>query len=289
MRYAEILSEAATTRDLTLYHGTDSAPFDGLDTSKAAKYLTYFNPLGQGLYATNSPLFAQKFGKNIHKVVIPAGASYKRVTPREWATGVGRNILFTAVKLAFKGRGRDYGAWKRGTATEPDPDYYYRGMTDWKVIQAMRALFPKKVKDGGITRADIQQWEALLQAKAPRVSIGDTREQVAEFERKAQELLDTYSPYESLKKSVELFDECFDDTLLTRDFQKIMPEIANRIFKNYDFVVFTETLDPAGLGGNRKSAMEFVIFNPELQRTQNLPLGKRIDAIANMNKRARAM
>jgi hypothetical protein len=53
--------------------------------------------------------------------------------------------------------------------------------------------------------------------------------------------------------------------------------VSNAVFGQYDFVIFTDTIDH-GTGRHGKSALEVVIFNPELQKTSPLSMSDRIAA-----------
>jgi hypothetical protein len=98
---AHPLTEAITRRPLVLYHGTDSAPFDNFKRSASAKPGRHWNPLGNALYATNSRTFAQRFGKNIHEIEIPAGVSYTRISKAKWLE-IGRQIVQDALEQALR-------------------------------------------------------------------------------------------------------------------------------------------------------------------------------------------
>jgi hypothetical protein len=215
MRYHEIINEDVLKKDLILYHGTTSEPFDTFEPNKAAKGLTYYNPLGDGMYATNGVRFAKKFGSNVHRLVIPAGSTYKRITNRQWAQSVGRNIVMTALKQAFKNAGERINEWKY---------------------------------------------------------------EFAEFQPELVQLLGRVSPYEGLRGAIDLIDRHFGHSIQWR-FKELLPQASNTVFGKYDFVIFTDTLDYAGLGVNGKPAHEVVIFNPALQKTQGMSMSDEINAM----------
>jgi len=231
MRYHEITNEDVTKKDIVFYHGTDSDAFDGLDVAKAAKGDQHYNPLGQGLYATDSLKFASGFGRNVHRVFIPAGSTYKRITMRQWAGSVGRNIVMTALKQVLAAKGIDLG------------------------------------RKGGPPR-NSEDWDATDDAKAI------TREFYAELPG----ILGRTVPYKGLKDAADAISNHFDP-VIGHEVRQALPAVSNAVFSPYDFVIFTDTLD-SGSGKNGKSALEVVITNPELQRTQAMSLSDRINAMA---------
>lgn len=229
MRIHEILGEAVTTKPVVLYHGTDSDAFDGFDPDRAAKGSAHYNPLGQGLYATDSVHMAKKFGAKVHRVTIPAGASYKRITMRQWADSVGRNIVMTALKKALATQGIDLGRKK------PTP----RNSMDWDATD-------------------------------------DAKAQARDFYAELPEILGGAVPYKGLKDAADTIANHFDP-VIAHEVRQALPATSNAVFSAYDFVIFTDTLD-AGTGRNGKSALEVVITNPALQRTQAMTHGEYIDA-----------
>ena len=81
----------------TFYHGTDSEEFDIYDPSKASKGEQFYNPLGEAMYVTDKPEFAEMFGKNVYKVKIPDNANIKKISPSKAASAIG-DILRRALR-----------------------------------------------------------------------------------------------------------------------------------------------------------------------------------------------
>jgi hypothetical protein len=183
MRYAEIIAETVldeevTSKNLMFFHGTDSETFSSFQPDAAKKGMSHYNPLGQGMYATDSIQFAGKFGRNIHHVSIPAGARYKRITQRQWAQSVGRNIITKALRIAFKEKGLDYGAWMSGRATEPEQDWRHLGpggIVDAYYRYCLRKPVPERGHTG-LTSDGLRDMVAALKRKGPRVPVSDCRE-----------------------------------------------------------------------------------------------------------------
>ena len=67
----------------TFYHGTDSPPFDNYDPKQRTKSEKHYNPLGEGMYATNHPGLAEFFGKNVYQVRVPDNCKIKRFSPNQ--------------------------------------------------------------------------------------------------------------------------------------------------------------------------------------------------------------
>ena len=98
---SETLVEAVNKKPIKLYHGTDSAGFQKFAPSKAVKGQQYWNPLGTGLYASNSAEMAASFGKNVYEIIIPPGYSYKRFNDQTWmSTGI--SIALRSLSLALR-------------------------------------------------------------------------------------------------------------------------------------------------------------------------------------------
>lgn len=86
-------------------------PSTKFEPKLAAKGEQYWNPLGDGMYATNNPHFAGQFGGNVYKVVIPAGATYRRISQTTWSRVTGEGIVMRALARAFKSKGQRYDRW----------------------------------------------------------------------------------------------------------------------------------------------------------------------------------
>jgi len=81
----------------TYYHGTDSPEFDEYDPSQAAKEEQHYNPLGEAMYVTNKPEFANMFGENVYEVQVPDDAVIKKINPSKAESAIG-DILKRALK-----------------------------------------------------------------------------------------------------------------------------------------------------------------------------------------------
>tara|TARA_R110000824_G_scaffold148242_3_gene317880 strand:+ start:61725 stop:62312 length:588 start_codon:yes stop_codon:yes gene_type:complete len=81
----------------TFYHGTDSPEFNEFDSSKATKGDQHYNPLGEAMYVTDKPDFANMFGKNVYEVDVPDDAKIKKINPSKAASAIG-DILNRALK-----------------------------------------------------------------------------------------------------------------------------------------------------------------------------------------------
>jgi len=115
------IHESVTKKPWTFYHGTASDTFDRFNPEHAAKGETHWNPLGNGMYATNNPNFAANFGHNVHKVVIPAGATYKRINMGTWRSA-GGGLVIRALRKAFKQCGQSFDDWQKGTKPKDAAD-----------------------------------------------------------------------------------------------------------------------------------------------------------------------
>jgi hypothetical protein len=120
---------------------------------------------------------------------------------------------------------------------------------------------------------DSEDWDATDDAKAI------TREFYAEL----PEILGGAVPYKGLKDAADAVGNHFG-AVIGHEVRQALPSVSNAVFSAYDFVIFTDTLD-SGTGQNGKSALEVVITNPALQRTQAMSFTDRINA--SMSPRAR--
>lgn len=275
MRYADIINEDVLKKDLILYHGTKSEPFDTFTPSKATKGETFWNPLGDGMYATDAPRFASEFGSNVHEVHIPAGATYKRITPRQWSQGVGQTIAQRAIAQAFKACGQNFKDWENGT--KPDNKIATGKMSDAEILETcIRIGFPtaseeekEKVRERGrtFTRQTLIMNLKSIISRQPRDKDQDKTRAIWEWNFEKRGLLARLSPYESLYEMGALARMIFGDKI-GEAFEDALPKVSNAAFKRYDFVIFTDTNDVIGHGKNGASALEVVIFNPAYQRTR---------------------
>lgn len=198
-----------TRRPWTFYHGTDSGLFQAFDPSVATKGGQFWNPLGDGMYVTDQLEFARSFGSNVHQVVIPTGARYRRINLDTWQSA-GKSLVLQAMRDALKAVGEP-----------PIRDIRTRLGLDF-LVDLNKCFYGN-------------------------------------------------SPYEALYESAALVDQSFGSDVAGH-YEKALPKRANQKFKQYDFIVFTETNDPVGHYDEKsskiKSALEVVIFNPLMQKTQ---------------------
>lgn len=99
--YSHLRTSAITNKDLTFYHGTDSESFKEFNPSLRKKEEVFWNPLGEGMYATDQEYFAQYFGKYVHPITIPAGAKYKRINQQTWES-TGNTLVMQSLSDALK-------------------------------------------------------------------------------------------------------------------------------------------------------------------------------------------
>ncbi|RYE95595.1 MAG: hypothetical protein EOO77_42570 [Oxalobacteraceae bacterium] len=281
MRYHQLLSEAALQRDLVLYHGSDSGPFDSFAPGSAAKGEQLWNPLGNGMYATDSIRFARRFGKQIHKVVIPAGASFRRITNAEWASRVGRGIIYRAIKMAFDERGRNYTAWAKGNAKDLDLDP--ASMNTKTIIDTYHKLFvPLLPRPESVSKEDLAAMKKAIIAKSPRSDSdsGYTRAAIEEFKKAMDRHLTLRtSPYQCMKDSVDVVRNTFG-AYMGKLYMDALPQVSQSVLGKYDLVVFTDTADFDRMGRDGRSSQEIVIFNPAFQKAQPLSMEDRISAMS---------
>lgn len=264
----ERLDESTNKTEWTLYHGTKSAPFDAFAPTSAAKGEQFWNPLGNGMYATDVPQFASNFGDKVHKVVIPPGHTYRRINLREWQTGTGRGLVMRALKAAFKKVGQSYDAWQKGTKA-PAPNI--KKMTRQQKIDMIVAHYRDQHKD--IRQKAIAAPDKVIDSTIkniidtmPRVRDRAKEKAVQRFLYDVNTQLGQNSPYEGLYEVSAAVQQAFGDEI-GEAFHETLPATSNTVFGKFDFVVFTETNDVIGLGKDGASALEVVIFNPALQKT----------------------
>jgi hypothetical protein len=130
----------------TFYHGTDSEEFDEFDPEKAKKGEQHYNPLGNAMYVTDKPEFAEMFGKNIYEVKIPENAKIKRVNPSSASSAIG-DIL----KRSLKKIGVDY--WKTDISFKIEFNKYI-DMASYSPYEAImeaseyvRACYPEQAEE----------------------------------------------------------------------------------------------------------------------------------------------
>jgi hypothetical protein len=204
MRDIMNLLEVVNPQDMVLYHGTDSAaPFSSYDPASAGKAQKW-NPLGAGMYATNSYKFALNFGRAVHKVLLPAGSTYRKVTQRQWGSTIGQKIIDQALATVFQ--------------TVPKPEPKPLGKLKWAMNYVLASSSP---------------FDSLLGCyQIVKDQLGDEAAQI------------------------------FSDTV---------PQISQKTFGRYDFVIFTDTIggtpDWDAATGKSITPWEVVIFNKKLQKT----------------------
>lgn len=196
-----IRTAEVTKKPWVLYHGTSSDPFEQFNPSIAAKGEQFWNPLGDGLYCTNEKYFAGQFGSNIHEVVIPIGARYKRIAKNEWRFSVGHSLVTQALKDAFRANGETF-----------------------ESVYAFNRRLGSAIDEIG----------GLLARK---------------------------SPYDGLYQIHVVVAMTFGKDI-GEAFAAALPKRANQKFKQYDFVVFTESNDAIG------NALEVVVYNSAMQKAR---------------------
>lgn len=267
--FATRLDEAVTSEPLTLYHGTKSEAFDSFAPKNAAKGEQFWNPLGNGMYATDSQFYASSYGSNVHKIIIPAGASYKRITMGVWKT-VGTSLVNKALRLAMKQHGQDYDEWRNGGPVTPEPKMshddlikacmsYYTDELGWDDEQA-----GWKVED----KTD-QQLRAFYNRRKPKPTIkrgNDLQTRMLDFDYHLERAMTTEAPADGMCEAAAIVSRYMGNDIADA-FHTILPMVADKTFSKYDFTVFTETQEMMGSGKNGASALEVVIFNPAYQKT----------------------
>jgi len=98
------LAETVNKRPLVLYHGTDSAAFTRFAPGEAAKGKQYWNPLGSGMYVSNSAEMARVFGANVYEIVIPPGSNIKKLNAIAWKNA-GESMVLRALGKALRDAG----------------------------------------------------------------------------------------------------------------------------------------------------------------------------------------
>lgn len=267
MRYHEILDEAVNKREWVFYHGTKSAPFDQFEPSKAAKGEQYWNPLGNGMYVTDQPVFAAYFGPHIHKIVIPPGCNYKRINQRTWIS-MSWKLVLRALRRAFRSAGENVDQWRKGK-----PFKFPKNISREQMLAAVNDFYKGRGDDISEKIAALNDDQLRKQCKyietiTPGQVDAEKQKKIQEFEIEARKCLRTNSPYEGLYEVHYLVGYIFSEQI-NDHFAKSLPELSDEIFGKYDFVVFTDTNDVIGHGKNGASSLEVVIFNPALQKTNS--------------------
>jgi hypothetical protein len=269
----EILMEAVTKRPWTFYHGTKSQPFQEFAPKLAAKGAQYWNPLGDGMYVTNNPEFALNFGR-VHKVVIPAGSTYKRINMKTWEWGTGKALVMRALRKAFKAVGDNYDRWEHGTPSKPPADA--KKLTREQIIEYLTQQYHKDISAAAADlgteqlRAElVRRWNYNVQYTHDTATIEGGQvlpksKIITQFKYELHDALRKNDPYTGLVEASHLVFMLFGDAISTA-FGDALPKVSNSVFGNYDFVVFAETND-VFLFRDNESTSEVVIFNPALQR-----------------------
>jgi hypothetical protein len=275
MRYSEIvIDEEVNKREWVFYHGTKSAAFDKFNPHAADKGEQYWNPLGNGMYATNNPRFAAQFGPNVFRVVIPQGCRYKRINDASWKN-TGFSLVLRALKAAFKRCGENYDHWDNGS---PLVSTANKKMSRDDVLNALITCLQKSRSDWSpqmeqTVRQNATRFDdaALLAELKNKVKFGpkdrdyEKGRKISQFRIQLFQLLARMSPYEGLYESAALIQIIFGEQI-GEAYEDVLPKISDAVFGKYDFVVFTSTNDVYQYA-DEKESMEIVIFNPELQRT----------------------
>ena len=278
-----ILREAVNAREMVFYHGTQSGPFDSFAPKAAAKGTQHWNPLGTALYVTDQPYFARYFGPNVHKVVIPPGYKYKRVTLREWQTSLGYNLVLKAVARALKKHGLDPKKLGKGTPRRPPslrgktPDEL-RTILKAVAVEAYRSAEEAKLDDAIAKLKDDELPEMIKNTfkrlpndvdPADQAKYQEINSKLLDFKIAVTRNLRQNSPYEGLYEALHCVQANLSNELAD-DFEQFICEETDKVFGKYDFVIFTETNDvigyDAGKGRGNRSALEVLIYNPALQR-----------------------
>jgi hypothetical protein len=268
----EILMEAVTKRPWTFYHGTKSEAFQQFDPKRAAKGEQYWNPLGDGMYVTNNPRFARNFGGNVHKVVIPAGSTYKRFNMRTWQYSTGFGLVIRALRKAFKAVSDSYDRWEHGAPAKQPADP--KKLSREQIIEYLVADYNKDIRaeaakyDTERLRAElVRRWKYLPRSQEIVDFYGETLKKSTVLARARQDIyrmLRQNDPYTGLYECSAVVQMYFGDAV-ARAFEKTLPETSNAAFGKFDFVVFTETNDVYQFD-DEETTSEVVIFNPALQR-----------------------
>lgn len=262
------IHESINRKPWTFYHGTKSDTFDHFDPNHASKGEQYWNPLGNGMYATNNPDFAYNFGHNVHKVIIPAGSTYRRINQNTWRS-VGGGLIIRALRKAFKQCGKSFDDWKNGVKPYKLADL--KRLTREKQIDFIVAFYIRERHIDVRSKAETLDARELVEALDQIINITPRRRDdraVSDFFRTLYHTLERMSPYEGLYESSAIVDMIFGHEM-SEAYEDWLPKISDQAFSKYDFVVFTETNDVLGdwRTGECKSSLEVVIFNPKLQRT----------------------
>lgn len=260
---AETLNKASTKREWTFYHGTKSDPFDKFIPSDAAKGSQFWNPLGNGMYVTDSTEFARNFGSNVHKVIIPTGSTYKRINMNQWQI-TGFNLVIRTLKKAFKKAGESYHEWENGV--RPNLGAIRKQGRD-AVVAFIKQQRPDISDDAFAATTPEQLDDALKRMLKASAEINPEKaNKIHRFRVDLARVIRQNSPYEGLYETSYVVEMHFGDQIAT-EYSSILPMESDKLFGKYDFVVFTETNDVIGTGANGGSALEVVIFNPALQKT----------------------
>ena len=267
--------EAVTKRPWTFYHGSKSEAFQRFDPKLAAKGEQYWNPLGDGMYVTNNPRFAANFGGNVHKVVIPAGSTYKRINMKTWEWGTGQGLVMRALRKAFKAVGDRFDHWEHGTPAKPPADP--KKLNREQIIDYLVDAYQKDIR-AAAAKLDTERLRVEL-IQRWKWSLSNNREETAQIEggqimRKSDIIsrfrydlhdnLRKNDPYTGLYEASHLVAIWFGGKI-SKAFADALPAVSNSAFGKYDFVVFTETNDIFEFN-DKESTSEVVIFNPALQR-----------------------
>lgn len=261
-----MLAESVNKRELIFYHGTRSDPFDRFNASHAAKGEQFWNPLGNGMYVTDSPQFAASFGHQVHQVVIPAGCHYKRINQRSWRS-MAFGLVTRALRRAFRLAGQNYTEWEAGAAGK-----FPKKLDREQMIGQIRKYFEgRKIDDfeQRLMAASDEQLRgelARIETMLPRRIDLAKRKKIQNFRYETYRQLDNNSPYVGLYETSAIIGMEFGHDI-AEHFEDVLPKLSTEMFGKYDFVVFTETNDVIGLGPKGGSALEVVIFNPALQKT----------------------
>lgn len=276
MRITEILNEAINKKPLVLYHGSNSDAFDTFAPQSAAKGEQYWNPLGNGMYATNMERFASNFGDKVHKVIIPPGYKYLRINMNQWQT-IGESLVMSSLKAAMKQCGQNYDHWENGEPIKPVFPKNREAIIDAIIVNFKKnsALTNEQEKQ---VRTKTEEWSTDKLLKYLKNNTQKSRQpkdetkskKIWNFRYEVYRILGKTSPYEGLYETSALVDDFGED--IYRAYHDILPHMSDKKFQGYDFIIFTETNDVIGNWDDKKnrsvSSWEVVIFNKDLQKTQ---------------------
>jgi hypothetical protein len=269
MRSAEIITESTNKREWTFYHGTASEVFHTFEPKNATKGEAYWNPLGNGMYATNNKEFARSFGHNLYKVIIPIGSTYKRISQDVWAYSTGPGLITRTLRAAMKKAGYSYDAWDSGEkAKGPDVKKMNREEMIAFIIDAYSHMEPDELENLKVRASEATDDTLRSNVKhkldyTPRQVDKVKQDAIFNFKVICNQMVRQNAPYTSLVEcasAVEMYFNTFDPKI-HEYFEDLLPKMSDQLFGKYDFIVFSETESIS-----MDDTWEVVIFNPALQK-----------------------